>query len=618
MYLCSASFFQKLLTLNTMNNTILKKRLKSLRRWMEEEEMDVFVVPTTDPHNSEYTPDHWKARQWLTGFDGSAGIAVVTRDKAALWTDSRYFLQAERQLEGTAFILMRDGLSDTPSISEWIKKILPEGGNVGYFNEMMTKELCDSLFGDLGEGFYRISSESDPYRFIWSERPEIPANPLERIPDEMCGLTAAQKLRTLYDTVHKEYSDIKYVLMNDLSEIAWVLNLRGSDIEYNSVFVSYLLVGNRHVTLFTNEKHITPEIKHYLLEMGVSVKRYKGWKNFIDDATPEDVLAVPFTMNLRVVEHCRACGVPFHFVSWPVPLLRAVKTPQEQAGFRTAMERDGVAMVQFLRWLDMAVPQGNQTEYTIGEKLNHFRSVQPGFKGLSFATIAGYGANGAIVHYEAEAESAALLRTEGLLLIDSGAHYESGTTDITRTIALGPVTDEERRVYTLVLKGHIGLSCCCFPEGTTGIQLDLAARYAMWQEGYDYGHGTGHGVGYRLCVHEGPQQIRKNLRDCTVVPFRAGMTVTDEPGIYIAGRFGVRIENTLLTVEDRETDFGKFLRFEPLTLCPIDLSPVDFTLLTDVERQWINDYHMLVRNRLLPYLTDEADRKWLCEKTVSI
>ncbi len=585
---------------------------------MEEENLDVFVVPTTDPHNSEYTPEHWKVRQWLTGFDGSAGIAVVTMNNAALWTDSRYFIQAEKQLKGTAFILMRDGLPDTPSISDWIMETLPEGGSVGYFNEMMTQELCESIFGTLSDIFEIVSSESDPYSLIWLERPEIPAHSLEVMPEEMCGMTVAEKLRIVFDAVTVGCRDVKYILINDLSEIAWMLNLRGSDIEYNPVFVSYLLLGQRHATLFTNEKHITQEIKHYLLEMGVSVKRYKGWKNFIDDATMADVLAFPPTMNLRVVEHCRACGIPFHFVSWPVPQLRARKTIQEQEGFRKAMERDGVAMVQFLRWLEKAVPGGNQTEYTVAEKLTQLRSLQEGFKGLSFSTISGYGSNGAIVHYEAKAETAEPLRPEGLLLLDSGAHYDCGTTDITRTIALGPVSTEERRAYTLVLKGHIALSRCRFPEGTTGIQLDLAARYAMWQEGYDYGHGTGHGVGHRLCVHEGPQQIRKNLRQCTSIPFSSGMTITNEPGIYVSGHFGVRIENVLLIVENGETPFGKFLSFEPLTLCPIDMSPVDYDLLTDIEIGWINDYHAFVRERLLPHLSDDEDREWLFEKTKTI
>ncbi len=605
-------------TKDTMSQSNAKQRVKELRKWMEEEQFDAFIVPTSDPHNSEYTPDHWKARAWFTGFDGSAGTAVVTPHKAALWTDSRYYLQAEEQLADTPFMLMRDGEAGTPSMAEWLESVLPEGGTVGFLSDMMTQDFCEDLLGTLDERFTVRPGDNDPFRSLWADRPDIPAEPLVILSEAQTGLSATDKLNAIYSAVTAAAPEVHNVLMNDLSEIAWTLNLRGSDIEFNPVFVSYLLIGKRRTILFTNEDHLTPEVRDYLKNLGISTARYKGWKNVIDDASPEEVFAFPATMNLRVVGHCRNCGIPYHIVPWPVPEMRSMKTPAEQAGFRTAMEHDGVAMVRFLRWLEEAVPQGGQTEWSIDKKLTALRAEQPGFCGLSFATIAGYGPHGAIVHYEATPESAAPLRPEGLLLLDSGAQYDCGTTDITRTIALGSVTDEERRVYTLVLKGHIALSNCRFPEGTTGIQLDLAARYAMWQEGYDFGHGTGHGVGHRLCVHEGPQQIRKNLRGCTMVPFRAGMTITDEPGIYVTGRFGVRIENTLLTVADGKTDFGSFLRFEPLTLCPIDLTPVDFTLLTATERGWLNDYHATVRSRLLPLLNDEADRAWLMAKTESI
>lgn len=603
-----------------MNSSIINSRVKALRIWMEEEKVDAFIVPTIDPHNSEYTPDHWKAREWLTGFSGSAGTAVVTvGGRAALWTDSRYFLQAEAQLDGTPFDLMKDGLPETPDVAAWLAAQLPEGGVVGYYGEMMTQELLTSLTEGLDKAKYSCAStSSDPFRFIWTDRPELPSSPLAIMPDDMAGATAPDKLRRIFEAGRAECPEAKYVMLNDLSEIAWALNLRGNDIEYNPLFVSYLIVGERRATLFTDEKRLTPEVKEYLHAAGVSTARYKGWKNFVEDTSSEALFVFPDTMNLRVTEQCRDSGVPYRFVPWHVPEMRAVKTAAEQAGFREAMERDGVALVKFLRWLDGAVKAGGQTEMSIDERLTALRAEQAGFCGLSFATIAGYGPHGAIVHYEADAESDAPLRAEGLLLLDSGAQFDCGTTDITRTIALGPVSDEERRVYTLVLKGHIALSKCRFPDGTTGIQLDLAARYAMWQAGYDFGHGTGHGVGHRLCVHEGPHQIRKNVRGCTLVPFHAGMVVTDEPGIYVAGRFGVRIENTLLTVASGQTDFGSFLSFEPLTLCPIDLRPVDFDLITPEERQWLNDYHATVRQRLLPRLDDAADREWLEAATKAI
>ncbi len=601
-----------------MSNSVIRDRVEALLKWMKEEHFEAFIVPTIDPHNSEYTPVHWNVREWLTGFSGSAGTAVVcSGGEAALWTDSRYFLQAEEQLKDPPFVLMRDGLSGTSTVAEWLKGILP-GGTVGYYGEMMTPELRNDLLSGLPDTFHCRTGETDPFRSIWADRPELPCAPLEIMPVSLAGTTAEEKLRHVFDVTHRECPYARYVMLNDLSEIAWALNLRGSDIEYNPVFMSYLIVGEHRALLCTDERRLTSEVKEYLDSIGVATACYYGWKDFMAEAGPEAVIALPATMNLSVISHCEACGVPYRMVPWHVPELRAVKTAEEQDGFRKAMERDGAAMVRFLRWLPEAVAKGGQTEYTIAEKLSELRTEESGFCGLSFATIAGYGPHGAIVHYEAAADSAAELRLEGLLLLDSGAQYDSGTTDITRTVALGPVTDEEKRVYTLVLKGHIALSRCRFPEGTTGIQLDLAARYAMWQEGYDFGHGTGHGVGHRLCVHEGPHQIRKNLRGCTVIPFRPGMTITNEPGIYVAGRFGVRIENTLLTVPAGTTDFGTFLAFEPLTLCPIDLKPVEISLLTAAERQWLNDYHATVRARLLPCLKDEADAEWLKTATLPI
>lgn len=601
-----------------MTKKDITRRLSEFRHWIAEEHLDAFIIPTIDPHNSEYTPAYWEVRKWFTGFTGSAGIAVATHTHAAVWTDSRYFLQAEEQLADTPFELMREGEPDTPTVAEWLNDVLHGEGTVGYSGDMMTAELRDELFAGLADGITHRTCPDDPFRFLWADRPALPASPIEIMPERLAGMSAKEKLRAIYDAQSRECPEATYFVLNDLSEIAWTLNLRASDIEFNPVFVSYLFIGDHRATLFTDEHRLSPEVKNYLVSLGVGVMRYKGWRNYIADLSSDEVLAFSTSMNLSVSECCTNNDVPFHYVTWHVPELRAIKTEAEQQGFREAMERDGVAMVRFLRWLEKAVPAGGQTEISIDKQLTALRAEEQGFRGLSFATIAGYGPHGAIVHYEAEPETDAPLQPKGLLLLDSGVHYDCGTTDITRTIALGPVTDEERRVYTLVLKGHIGLSRCQFPDGATGLQLDLAARYAMWQAGYDFGHGTGHGVGHRLCVHEGPHQIRKNVRACTLVPFHAGMTITDEPGIYVAGRFGVRIENTLLVVPDKETDFGRFLRFEPLTLCPIDLRPVDFALLSKEEIQWINDYHATVRSRLLPRLKDEADKQWLEESTKAI
>lgn len=598
-----------------MGKDIIRKRLRSLRRWMAEEGFDAFVIPTADPHDSEYIPDYWKAREWLTGFDGSAGTAVVTSSAAALWTDSRYFLQAAGQLEDTTFELMRDGLADTPTPAEWLAKHSGRHARIGFYGAMMTQQFFEDLFAGLPETCEPVCSEIDPFYNLWIDRPEMPATDIVIHPESVAGMSAAEKLQKFRQLTVNKSGTRAVVLLNDLSEIAWLLNLRASDIEYNPLFVSYLIVGEKRAILLTDENRVTPEVKEYLTRLGVGTARYKNWRHELEDILPSETVLLPRSMNVRVTDYCRSLGLRTAFIDSPVSAMRAVKTEAEQAGFTRAMERDGVAMVKFLRWLQEAVSRGNETELSIDRQLTAFRAEQSGFCGLSFATIAGYGPHGAIVHYEADETSVARLEPHGLLLLDSGAHYVDGTTDLTRTIALGPVTEEERRVYTLVLKGHIALSRCRFPEGTTGIQLDLAARYAMWREGYDFGHGTGHGVGSRLCVHEGPHQIRKNLRACTTVPLCAGMTVTDEPGVYVTGRFGVRIENVLLVRPATETDFGRFLEFEPLTLCPIDLSPVDFSLLTADERRWLNDYHREVRRRLLPRLDDPADREWLMQAT---
>jgi Xaa-Pro aminopeptidase len=410
-----------------------------------------------------------------------------------------------------------------------------------------------------------------------------------------------------------------YLLMNDLSEIAWTLNLRGADVDYNPVFLSYLIIYAKGAILFVDQRKLTPEVSEYLKQTEIKVRDYNGLKTFMANHNDRgQYYMLPQTISYDIVHYAERLGVDYDIIECPVEAIRMIKNPAEQEGFRRAMENDGVAMVKFLRWLDENVASGTITELSAEEKLNALRMEHPEFRGFSFAPILGYAANGAIVHREATPEDNSTLLPKGLLLCDSGAHYRSGTTDITRTIALGPTTAEERKAYTLVLKGNIALSRCVFPEGTTGLQLDLAARYAMWQEGYDFGHGTGHGVGSRLCVHEGPHQIRKNVRPCTLVPFKAGMTITNEPGIYVEGKFGIRIENLLLTIEKEQNAFGKFLAFETLTLCPIDVRPIDFSLLTAEEKAWLNNYHDLVRTALMPLLNDAADQKWLEKATEKI
>ena len=601
-------------------NLSVTQRVKLLRKWMRQYGLSAFIVPTMDPHNSEYLPDHWKAREWLTGFTGSAGLAVVTDKEALLWTDSRYFLQAEEQLEDTPFELMREGVEGVPSVQEWLEDNFSEDGVVGYCGEYMT----DEMYEDLVNSEYIILQDvgENPFDQIWKDRPALPQGKMTIQPLSAAGVSVSDKLDMVREWMMNAKDVFSSFFFNDLSEIAWVLNLRGDDVDYNPFFVSYLLISEENAVLFVDTDKITPEIQAYLEENDIIVREYDEWPDELQEQAEEEdgeaFLGMPRTMASSVINQLDEIDIEYDLVESPIPSLRAIKNATEQAGFRQAMLYDGVAMVKFLRWLDEHVGEGGVTEMGVDQKLTALRAEQPGYCSLSFGTIAAYADHGAIVHYEAEPETDVELQAKGLLLLDSGAHYECGTTDITRTIALGELTEEERRVYTLVLKGHIGLARCRFPEGTTGLQLDTAARYAMWQEGYDFGHGTGHGVGSRLGVHEGPHQIRKNNRACTLVPFHAGMTITDEPGIYVTGRFGVRIENVLLAQKSVNTDFGSFLEFETLTLCPYDMRAVELSMLTEEEKQWINAYHVKVREALMPKLDDEADRKWLEVATKSI
>lgn len=598
-----------------MNGSHITERVAALRRLMAARGWAAVVVPTGDPHGNEYPLDRWKLREWLTGFTGSAGTAVVTAADAALWTDSRYWLAAEEALRGTPFSLMREGAAGTPTPAGWLHG-LHVGGEVAVPYELITH----ADFLDLEKQFapYLALSplpEAD-VDALWPDRPALPDSPFEVQPDELAGRTAAAKLERLRAVGWTHPLSQAPCLLCNGADIAWLLNLRGGDIPYNPVVTAWLLVDDQGGTLFADARKLTPAVAARLDALGIGVRPYEAWREVfakrqgrsavlnIDDATTcQAVFAAAQEHNaIQVVSH-------FGIDRW-----RAVKNEAETEGFRRAMLRDGAALVRFRRRLDEAVARGARlTETDVDRLLTAERAREEGFRGLSFATIAAYGPHGAIVHYEATPDTDAELLPHGFLLLDSGAQYADGTTDVTRTIPLGPLTDEERRVYTLVLKGHIALSRCRFPEGTTGLQLDLAARYAMWQEGYDFGHGTGHGVGSHLCVHEGPHQIRKDVRPCTLLPLEAGMTVTDEPGVYLAGRFGVRIENTLLVRRDEGHE--GFLCFEPLTLCPFDLDPVDLDLLDAPERAWLNAYHDRVREALGPRLDDEADRRWLLHAT---
>lgn len=585
-------------------------RLAELREVMRRESLDAFVFTGTDPHNSEYVPDYWKGREFISGFCGSAGTAVVTMDAAALWTDSRYFLAAEQQLRGTGFRLMRERVEGTPSVVEWLGRKLAavSSAEVGIDGMTASASMVESLERGLrNQGGITLRTNFDPLRLVWHGRPPLPDGKIVIHGMEYAGEPAESKLGRIRTELGRLHAC--GMLMSALDDIAWTLNLRGSDVCCNPVFMAWLLIGRRCATLFVDRRKLSPEVVGYLSGIGVDTAEYSEVAEHLARYDEYNILLDPDETCHSLYRAVR--GAEVVRCQSPVPQMKAVKNSTEIAGFRNAMLRDGVAMVRFLRWMDMAVPAGGQTEMSVSRKLERLRAEQPLYRGLSFGTIAGYEEHGAIVHYEATPETDAPLQPRGLLLIDSGAQYLDGTTDITRTVALGPVTEEQRRMYTLVLKGHLRLEMCRFLSGASGTQLDILAREAMWREGVNYLHGTGHGVGSFLNVHEGPHQIRMEWRPAPLV---AGMTVTDEPGVYLSGRFGVRIENTLLAVDDRSTEFGRFLRFEPLTLCPIDTSPIDFSMMTDEEVRWLEDYHAMVLRRLSPLL-DDGERRWLEEKT---
>ena len=591
----------------------IELRLARLRELMKREHLSAFIFPSTDAHQSEYVADHWRGREWISGFNGSAGTAVVTMKSAALWTDSRYFLAAEEQLEDTEYQLMRLKMEGTPTIAEWLEKELqdvqsPEVGLDGMVNSYnYVKDLSYSL---RKLGGITLRTNLDPLEQIWENRPSLPANPVEIQPLEYAGETLASKVVRIRKSLRELHAD--GMLVSALDDIAWTLNLRGTDVHCNPVFVSYLLIESDKVSLFVDDNKLSPEVKQYLQDNQVSLYNYNKVEKCLESYSEYNILLDGDETSYYLWKTVKCQEIVA--AASPIPAMKAVKNKAEIEGYRSAMLKDGVAMVKFLKWLKPAVEAGGQTEISIDEKLTSLRAEQKLFRDISFDTIAGYAQHGAIVHYEATPETDVVLKPEGLILIDSGAQYQDGTTDITRTIALGAVSEEMKHIYTLVLKAHIQLELVKFPDGASGTQLDAVGRECMWREGYNFLHGTGHGVGSYLCVHEGPHQIRMEWMP---TPLRAGMTLTDEPGLYLAGKFGVRIENTVLISDYMSTEFGKFLQIEPLTLCPIDTTPIDVDMLLPEEIDWLNAYHHSVYEKLSPFL-DEEEKIWLENATKPI
>lgn len=592
---------------------VINDRLASLREVMRREHLAAFIFPSTDAHQSEYVAAHWQGREWISGFNGSAGTVVVTLTSAALWTDSRYFLAAEEQLKGTEYQLMKLKVEGTPTIAQWLAQELAdvESPEVGIDGMVNSYHSATALISDLRKlGGISVRTNFDPLSIVWKNRPAIPQNPVEIQPMEYAGESVSSKITRIRKALRELHAD--GMLVSALDDIAWTLNLRGTDVHCNPVFVSYLLISSDEVKLFVDEEKVSAEVRNYLQENGISLYIYNKVEEALRNYSEYNILLDGDETSYYLWKTVKCQEIVA--ATSPIPAMKAVKNATEIQGYRNAMLRDGVAMVKFLMWLKPAVEAGGQTEISIDKKLTSLRAEQPLFRDISFDTIAGYATHGAIVHYEATPETDIPLKPEGLILIDSGAQYQDATTDITRTIALGPVTEEMKHIYTLVLKAHIQLELVKFPDGASGTQLDAVGRECMWREGLNFLHGTGHGVGSYLNVHEGPHQIRMEWMPA---PLRAGMTLTDEPGLYLAGKFGVRTENTVLITDYKKTEFGKFLQIEPLTLCPIDTTPIDTNIMLPEEIDWLNLYHQKVYEKLAPYLS-ETEKKWLRNATKAI
>ena len=593
--------------------TNIPQRIAALREAMRQQHVDAYIIPSSDPHLSEYPADRWKSRAWISGFNGSAGTIVVTADKAGLWTDSRYFLQAEAQLAGSGIDLYKMKLPETPSITEFLSHTLLEGQCVGLDGLCYSAEEARDLEAVLGKQGVRLDSSADLIEGIWSDRPAIPANKIFQMPTELSGASVSDKLELLNNQLRQAGADC--MVLAALDEVAWTFNIRGTDVTYNPVAVAYGFVSEEESVLFIQPEKLTAEVAEALKQEGVTLADYSridyylahlpaGKRVFVDMSKTNVALYNAIPKSCVIVE-----GIS------PANHLKSVKNATEIKGYRNAMVKDGIALTKFYRWLEQQLATGQKvTEISASDKLTALRAEQPQYIMDSFATICGYAAHGAIVHYSATPETDVEIRPEGLLLIDSGAQYLDGTTDITRTIALGKPTDQMKKDYTRVLKGTISLAKCKFPTGTRGCQLDILARKALWDAGINYLHGTGHGVGHCLNVHEGPQSIRMEENPVTL---KAGMVMSDEPAMYRTGEYGIRTENMILVRPDSQTEFGEFLAFDTLTLCYIDTSLIIVSMLSPREHAWLNKYHQHVYETLSPHLNAE-EQAWLKEKTAEI
>jgi len=587
-------------------------KLSALRELMKKNNIQAYIIPSTDPHMSEYVADFWESRKWISGFTGSAGTVVVTLQEAGLWTDGRYYLQGEQQLEGTDIKLFKQGMAGVPDFDLWLTQVLKSGDVVGVDARVYSVSAYSSLKKKLVNAGLKLDGSNDFIKKIWEDRPEMPASQAYILDEKYAGKSISDKISEIRKVLKTK--GVNSHLVATLDDIAWILNIRGADVSYNPVTIAYLLIEEDLTTLFIKRQKLSDEAKAILSDNKIAIKSYKAVESYLKlNLNRSKCLIDPDRMNQKVFGWIKKRNEIVKTVN-PSTFLKSQKNEVEVKNIRNAMRKDGVAMTKFLHWIDNNVASGKITEVGIAEKLIQLRSEQEGFVGESFSTIAGYKDHGAIIHYFATPETSKTLEASSFVLVDSGAQYYDGTTDLTRTIPLGALTDQEKRDYTLVLKGHIQLALARFPEGTRGSQLDTLARQALLREGLNYHHGTGHGVGFFLNVHEGPHSIRP---DENSNPLLESSITSNEPGMYRAGKHGIRIENLMVTKKWKDTEFGKFYEFETVTLCPIDKRPILTELLLEEEKQWLNDYHKLVFDKVSPSLDGDV-LDWLKNATEAL
>ncbi|WIV12329.1 aminopeptidase P family protein [Proteiniborus sp. MB09-C3] len=591
---------------------LVNEKLQALRELMKEKGMNAYVIPSFDAHQSEYVPEHWKSRAWISGFTGSAGTVVVTLDKAGLWTDGRYFIQAERELKGTGIKLFKMRQPGVPTYSEWVADVLKEGDCLGFDGKVFSCNQAKELEGRLKNKNITIDDRYDLIDLIWRDRPELPLEKVYIHEEKYSGKSTKEKLNMVREEMNKKGAG--YYLLSSLDDIAWLFNIRGNDVRNNPVTIAYAIVSMDNAAIFIDSRKVTDEVRYFLKENGVDVKEYEEIGNTLKNI--DKGLSVFYDPNKisRWLHECMPKNNKKVQEKDIVMLLKTIKNETEIENLRKCHVKDSVAMVKFLYWLDNTINKEQITEISATDKLEGFRKQQEGFIGTSFDTIAAYKDHAAMMHYKATEENQYTLGTEGMFLVDSGGQYLDGTTDITRTIVLGKITEEEKRDFTYVLKGHIALCRAKFLHGVTGTNLDVLARLPLWEQGIDYKCGTGHGVGFLLSVHEAPQRFSIEYNDTRL---DKGMVITNEPGVYKEGKHGIRTENVLLVAEDQLTDSGQFMKFEVLSYCPIDLDGVESNLLTDIEKDWLNNYHKDVYEKLYPYLNDE-EKEWLKRETREI